>query len=223
MKLEITPEMLKAANALSEGDRSVSSYEMLSEAIALAIMAQSESAIDLCDHHCKNTAFCPDSHTLTEEGKAERAKAKRPAGEPKCECPCHAGGAPMHSAMGMDCACERPDVAQPPAPVKLPEVTTEWAISLDSVLKAKPDWDEGSVELWSAIAADIRANLAAAQEQDRKRIAELQRKVEEWERLFHAEQRQALKRAEEIRALEEEVARLRAGAEVENPIHSAKE
>ena len=68
-----------------------------------------------------------------------------------------------------------------------------------------------------------RLDLAAAQEQDRKRIAELQRKVEEWERLFHDEQRQALKRAEEIRALEEEVARLRAGAEVENPIHSAKE
>jgi hypothetical protein len=66
-----------------------------------------------------------------------RLPAQPRADGAKCECPCHAGGAPMHAWLGFDCECERK--AQP-APEGLPKVGTRTHGVLSEVCKDIDAW-----------------------------------------------------------------------------------
>jgi hypothetical protein len=109
-------------------------------------------------------------------------RAERPAGEAKCECPCHKGGAPMHAAMGMDFACERRFLGTSHPPVAAqPEVTTVHVLTwLRNLAAASVDNDGAPIDwgsLTNAAREDIRANLARQAEAHARELADLKRQL----------------------------------------------
>jgi hypothetical protein len=175
-------------------------------------------APDVCDHGCKNTTFCPDSHVRVAERPAGEARDFEDPHDIWCDCePC--------------CKIRREENekrfgAQPPGAAQA-EVTTELpGVTLDNMAHVPCSYGDeiakrpSTLQAWvtfehaaESAAKDIRANLARqAEDFAQERMRERQQMADELVRLDAAAKSQA-----EAHAREREALRLRCGCAANKP------